>query len=214
MVTFCPGCWSGAAFDSIIQGERYTFRLAGHYNGGLLIADIETGSLWSPFTGKALHGPLKGTTLARLPLYLTTWSEWLNEHPTSLVLYASMIYKQRTYYTRIKKVLLNLLRSLRVVRGKMLYKSLLQQIDERLPANQLVLGVEINGIAKAYPLSALDKTKSVINDTLGNHKIVIFHKPETWTAIAFSRQLGNEVLVFDRTEDGKIIDRNTLSYWN
>jgi len=110
--------------------------------------------------------------------------------------------------------LLNLLRSLRVVRGKELYKSLLLPIDERLPANQLVLGAEINGVTKAYPLSVLDKTKSVINDTLGNSEIVVFHKPETWTAIAFSRQLGNEVLVFDRTENGKIIDRNTGSYWN
>jgi hypothetical protein len=77
-----------------------------------------------------------------------------------------------------------------------------------------VLGVEINGQARAYPISILDKTGWVVNDTLGQKEIVFLHKPGTRLAIALSRQLGDATLVFNQAQDGQIMDQKSRTHWN
>jgi len=198
LITFCTMCSSGNAFDPVLNGKRHTFRLAGFYNGSIIISDFETGSIWSPYTTEALHGPLKGSKLERLPLYQCTWADWLALHPASLVVYGAQKLRGKVDDATLvgapgfKEPVKN---------------SLLRPLDERLPHNELILGVEINGQARAYPLAVLDKIGSVLNDTLGQKEIVVFHKPGTWLAIVFSRQVGDEVLVFAPTKDGGIVDR-------
>lgn len=48
--------------------------------------DHETDSVWTQPWGRALTGPLKGTTLKLLPFSLTTWDTWRQEHPDTLAL--------------------------------------------------------------------------------------------------------------------------------
>jgi hypothetical protein len=46
--------------------------------------DVETGSEWD-FAGRAVNGPLKGRTLARVPHLLEYWFDWQTYQPKTLV---------------------------------------------------------------------------------------------------------------------------------
>ena len=48
--------------------------------------DHETQSVWSQPVGLAFRGPLKGTQLELLPFQLTTWSNWVESYPDTLVM--------------------------------------------------------------------------------------------------------------------------------
>ena len=69
--------------------------------------------------------------------------------------------------------------------------------DAAIEANELVIGVTIDGESRAYPLNMLTgPTREVVNDTLGDRKIVV-----TWCnlchhAMVFDRKVKDEVLTF------------------
>lgn len=201
----CEMCSSAAAMKPIIQGKRYTFRVVGTYNGTFLISDYETNSFWAPFKGEAVYGSLKGATLKQIPLYQCLWSEWLAQYPTTSVLYGEQPWRKGHGSNHSP--------GSPGIPITMSY-TMLRPIDDRLPHNTLVLGVRSNDETKAYPLIGLDRTGAVVNDTLGETEIAIFHPPGTLQAIAFSRHIGNDVLFFEQTAAGKIMDRNTGSYWS
>jgi hypothetical protein len=53
----------------------------------LVMRDRETDSWWSIISGDAIGGTLKGMKLEELPVWeKTTWGEWRERHPNSLVL--------------------------------------------------------------------------------------------------------------------------------
>jgi hypothetical protein len=52
---------------------------------GSFLADAETGSRWSPGTGRAVSGPLRGLTLARLPAVSSYWFAWRDFYPRTAV---------------------------------------------------------------------------------------------------------------------------------
>ena len=56
--------------------------------------DRQTESLWSQILRKAVTGPLTGTPLKTFPLVETSWKDWKNRHPETLVL------SIKTGYTR------------------------------------------------------------------------------------------------------------------
>ena len=68
LVTLCEMCSGAAAFRAEVEGRSLAFRLRGQYNATILLDDASTGSLWSPFTGVALAGAMKGAALEQLPL--------------------------------------------------------------------------------------------------------------------------------------------------
>ena len=205
LVTFCEACSSASAFEPTIEGNRYTFGLIGMYNGSIMITDRETESLWRTFSGEALYGSLKGTALKRLPLYQCRWSEWLEQHPNSSGVYGEQP-ERKGHGSQFRPGSSGMPLEMAT--------TLLQPLDRRLPSHTLVLGVNQNSQAKAYPLLGLDRTGVVVGDRVGQEDIAIFHPPGTFQAIAFSRRLNGEVLDFEQTDGGKIIDKNTRSSWN
>jgi hypothetical protein len=52
---------------------------------GKLLVDDETGSRWSPLTGRAVVGPLRGLALARLPAVTSYWFAWRDFYPRTEV---------------------------------------------------------------------------------------------------------------------------------
>lgn len=87
VVTYCPLCGTGIAFEAAIRGRAHTFGVSGLlYQSDLLMYDHQTQSLWSQIGMEAVAGPMTGTRLTHLLLTHTTWSEWKAEHPTTLVL--------------------------------------------------------------------------------------------------------------------------------
>ena len=48
--------------------------------------DHETGTVWSQPLGEAIVGPLEGDRLELMAVQLSTWSTWLEDHPSTLAL--------------------------------------------------------------------------------------------------------------------------------
>lgn len=203
LVTFCPMCSSASAFRAEVEGQPLVFRVRGKYNGTLLLEDRSTDSLWSPFTGVALAGVMRGAVLERLPLSQCLWSEWLAMHPTTMVLYAEQALRERCGNASPGSPGI----------GPGFRATLVRPLDERLPHNTLVLGVESGTSARAYPLEALARIGPVVNDSLGGVEMVVRSRPGTLQALAFHRRVGDRVLVFGYSETRGVYDEQTGSVW-
>ena len=88
--------------------------------------------------------------------------------------------------------------------------------DTRLPVNALMTGVESNGRFKSYPHQLIDRDGSVINDTLGDAPIAVFHTPVGDSGLAYSRVVGDQTLPFllEIASINIYSDQETGSLWN
>lgn len=205
MIAFCEVCSSAAAYRPFLDGRLHRFRLAGLYNGTILISDLETGSFWSPFTGEALHGPLKGASLERIPLFLSSWGDWSHSHARTRVVFGTPEMREghgRSTSPGAAGI------------DRNIKDTLVREIDERLAHNALVLGVETETVSRAYPIVELTDGELPLGDEVGGEEIVIFHLPETYIAVAFSRRVGDDLLDFELMDNGEIRDIDTGSTWN
>ncbi|MDQ3536054.1 MAG: DUF3179 domain-containing protein, partial [Bacteroidota bacterium] len=95
VVTYCPLCGSGIAFDASIENNTRTFGVSGLlYNSDMLLYDRQTESLWSQIMMEAVSGPLVKSKLQMIPTMNTSWEEWKKKHPQTFVL------TENTGYTR------------------------------------------------------------------------------------------------------------------
>ncbi len=83
-ITYCPLCYSSAAFVREHNGTTVTFGTSGKlYNNNLVMYDRLTSSLWSEIWGEAISGKLTGSVLQRVPIDVTTWGEWKALYPNT-----------------------------------------------------------------------------------------------------------------------------------
>lgn len=70
-----------------VNGQEAVFGNQGALWGNAMTwFDHETGSVWSQPIGEAIAGPLKGERLELLPVSLTRWDSWQDNHPDTLAL--------------------------------------------------------------------------------------------------------------------------------
>jgi hypothetical protein len=87
LVTYCPLCNSGLAFERTLNGEVLSFGTSGRlWRSNLVMYDRDTRSLWSQFTGEAIVGQRLGDTLDRLPLQIVAWQQFTADWPEGQVL--------------------------------------------------------------------------------------------------------------------------------
>jgi hypothetical protein len=73
--------------DRRIDGELEIFGNAGTlFMNAMTWYDHSTTSIWSQPWGRAIEGDRKGIELFLLPSQITTWENWLTEHPETLVM--------------------------------------------------------------------------------------------------------------------------------
>jgi len=172
--------------------------------------DRETGSKWQQTLSTATSGPLKGTRLEPYPFLLTQWGEWRKQHPDTLVLKPLPGYDERM--PGMNKFISQQWNA--VVSDKPAPPGAFGR-DNRLPARETILGLEVGAESKAYPLSALQK-QSVINDTLGRDAVAIVHQPQSDTTTAFDPVVDGRTLKFRAAdpEADRLVDLETRSTWN
>jgi thiol-disulfide isomerase/thioredoxin len=203
-VAFCEQCTGAAAFKRELEGRLLSMEAPGVYNGTIILRDRETRTLWAPFSGKALEGPLAGKTLDRVPLSLMRWSEWKARHPQTDVLWGPPQARggHGSWYEPGKWGIV----------AEM--GGTLEGWDPRLPENTLVYGVEVQGASKSYPLAEV-KTRKVVNDQLGDVPVVVAAVGDLEVA-GFDRRLRGRLLTFSPSPDraGLMVDRETESVWS
>jgi hypothetical protein len=174
-VTYCPLCGTGIVFDARVAGRTLDFGVSGLlYNSDVLLYDRQTESLWSQIRQEAITGPLRGVSLAALPVTHTTWRAWREAHPGTLVLSTATghdrDYSRDPYgdYGQTSE----------------LYFPVSARSD-RFHAKEWVLGIEIDGRFKAYPFSELAKSgRRAIRDQFNGHSLLIRFDPVNRSATA------------------------------
>ena len=69
-------------YEATVDGKALTFRMEGDGVGPLaILVDDQTGSTWLAFTGRAVDGELKGTTVDRVTSHLSFWFAWSDWNP-------------------------------------------------------------------------------------------------------------------------------------
>jgi hypothetical protein len=194
-------CSSGVGFDPTVDGQRLTFDVLGLLEGVFRMRDRQTGSIWTHLDGKAIAGPLEGKRLEIVPIPQTTWGEWKADHSETLVLDPDTPFQDRY----VRPVRIGVFNPNEAIFG-----------DDRLPSNTLVVGVEVGGVYKGYPISELEMAGSVVNDTIAGQPVVVIYDPISRTGVAYLRQIdGRSLEFYNASEDGyEIRDRATGSRWD
>ncbi len=202
VITYCPLCYTGAAYVRIIEGEAIEFGVSGKlYNSDLVMYDRKTDTYWSQILGQGIVGELAGYELTKLPLETLEWGDWKRLYPHTLVL------SQDTGFAR----------SYGRDPYSFYYSSPglmfpVENDDGRLFSKTLVYGVNFNGIAKAYPEDEIRNIR-ILNDEVGGEELLILWHPEKNVVSIYSRTITQRVLEFELL-DGKLFDVQTGSEWN
>ena len=163
VISFCPLCGTGAAFDARVDGRMLSFGVSGLlYNSDVLLYDRQTQSLWSQLLAQAVSGPMKGQRLTLLPLTHTTWADWRKHHPATEVLTTNT--GQTRPYARDPYAGYE---SSEDIMFPVAFRSAGFHPKER------VLGVRIGEKSKAYPFVELGKTTGVVSDRIGDTALTI-----------------------------------------
>jgi hypothetical protein len=179
---------------------------AGVVAGNEVFKDRETGSRWQQSSLEAISGPLKGAHLSLYPFLLTSWDEWRRLHPDTLVLKPLPGYAERMAVKneQIRKGL----------SGEGAAPSDVTYRDDRLKPKTMVLGLDVDGASRAFPLVALQKVK-VVNEQLGGKPVVIVHQPDTDTTTAFVARAQGRTVTLSATnaQATDLRDAETGSRW-
>ena len=180
------------------------------WRDALLMYDHQTRSLWSHITGEAIQGPLSGKQLKPLAsMPQIAWKTWQMNYPETQVLsvptgdgrveslnrdgYADYHASQRAGVSGMKYT------------------------DNRLPNKSLVIGVQVpaeDGTTqfRAYPLAHFTET-AIINDTLGEVSLLVFHDKMSFATAVFKRDVVGQVRIFS-PKDRHFAEDNTGTRWN
>jgi hypothetical protein len=172
VVTFCPLCGSGMAFDAMIEGQKRTFGVSGLlYNSDVLLYDRQSETLWSQILSEAVAGRLAGEKLDIIQTYNTSWKNWKDQYPGTLVLSTntgfSKDYSRDPYpeYYDSEKV----------------WFPVANKNDAMHPKAK-ILGLEINSKYKAYPFSELEKSREILRDNFNGQDLLIHYNKKEESA--------------------------------
>jgi hypothetical protein len=139
-----------------VDGKTYTFGVSGRlYKSNVLLYDHQTESLWSQLMHKAVSGPMVKKELKRIPSRRTSWKSWRKKHPLTQVLSTETGYARdysRDPYEGYYRV------------GRIWFP--VGDVRKDLSPKEMVLGIEIDGRARAYQVSALKKKPGILKDQL------------------------------------------------
>ena len=218
-VTWCPLCYSALVFSREVDGRSLAFGVSGKLlQNTLVMFDRETGSLWSQLYGGAISGELRGQALAVFPSVLTTWEAWSDQNPDGQALSKELTCAQfecGTYSTNPRG-------SYAVDAYRSYYSSPNEGVVNRqIPRDEFsgrpkerVLGVRVDGAARAYPFAILAEER-VINDEINGVPVLIWFDPQSQTGAAFRRELNDRLLTFEGDLDDMtiVVDKDSGSRW-
>lgn len=218
-VTFCPLCYSAIVFDRRLNSEVYEFGVSGLLrHSDMVMYDRTTESLWQQFSGEAIVGDLTGEELTIIPSQLISFQQFRNSYPDAMVLSKDTGFRRN--YGENPYAGYDDINNSPFLMDK-------EDISEKLPPMEKVIGVRTEKQNKGYPYS-ITKEQNVIHDTVGDEPVVIFHVDGMSSALdnrdisrsrddgatgVFSPVVEAKQLEFT-VEDGEIRDKQTGSTWN
>ena len=181
MLAYCTLCGAGVLYDVTIPDLAYT-DLDGETvqlgdtvlefgSSGLLMRsnklmyDRNTDTVWNAITGTPAFGPLatSGLVLDVLPVVVTDWASWLEQHPDSSVLSLNTGFRRNYTNGAAYSDYFN--------SSDLMFPSW-QQDTAMIENKDMVFALRLQGQAKAYPLETIIPER-IINDRVGSTDLVI-----------------------------------------
>jgi len=177
MLAYCTLCGSGILYDVtmpdlILNGESIGRTVLQFGSTGLLMRsnklmyDRNTDTVWNAMTGEPAFGPLAGSDiqLSILPIVVSDWASWLEEHPDTSVLSLDTGYGRDysnggaygDYFNNPDFVMF----------------PVWQQDNSQQQNKEVVFTLLLDDTPKAYPIDTLI-AEGVSNDTLAQTNVVL-----------------------------------------
>src|SRR5262249_10280809 len=144
--------------------------------------DEQTGSWWQQVSGEAIQGPLKGRRLVPVIHDEVSFATWRAERPAGRVLKLDPRHADDYYPADWERQV------------KRMPTVTPEAPGDPLRPRSIVVGVSLNGRAKAYPFPVL-RAHSPVVDTVGGVPIAVVVGDD-----------GKSVRVFERTVDGRALE--------
>lgn len=184
-LSYCTLCGSGILYATRApSGNPYIFDTSGLlYRSNKLMLDRQTWTLWSNLLGEPVIGRLATAPvrLEVLPMTLTTWEDWLTDHPDTRVLDLKAIEKTAGRKFGFDYAPGAADRARTGVSFPVWLK------NDALERDREVFTLRLGGAAKAYPVDRV-LARGVINDELGGEPIVVVGNAESGAIRAYRRE--------------------------
>ncbi|SES86394.1 Protein of unknown function [Methanococcoides vulcani] len=182
LITYCPLCGSGIAYERTIDGEEVEFGTSGKlYNSNLVMYDRKTNSYWTQIGGQAIVGELTGMELNAISIETVVWRDWKVAHPDSEVL------SQNTGFSRPYG---------NDPYGNYYENSILlfpvENSDTTIHPKTVVFGIELDGMFKAYREDELIEL-GTIEDTVDGVDILV-ERDEVGIVTITNQDTGEEIV--------------------
>ena len=191
-----------------MNGRALHFYLAGINNQNFLMRDKETGTWWQQITGKAIYGPLRGTALELVLSDELTFGEWRSEFPSGQVL-APVAKYTKEYDPNWEPDVAKL-------------PVVISFPNTELKSRDVVIGLTIDGVARAYPWDTFAKQSPVVDRVNGTLLLLVLGPDGKSFRVFVSRVDGHGAEFFLQTnadahvgkKDWTLLDTTTKSQWN
>ncbi|GAB5491751.1 MAG: hypothetical protein Phog2KO_19660 [Phototrophicaceae bacterium] len=220
MLAYCTLCGAGILYDVTIPDLTYTDTEGNLIEAGetvlefgstgmlmrsnKLMYDRNTNTVWNAFTGIPAFGDLatSGIELPLLPVVVTTWSDWLEDHPDTSVLSLETGFARNYTNGAAYSDYFN--------DSNFIMFPSFQQNTDTVQNKEMIFGLIISDTPRAYPLTIL-VDEPVVNDTLDDLEIVIiseasperdFFEPGGAAVRAYERA----GLTFSLDDNGVLVD--------
>lgn len=167
-LAYCTLCGAGVAYDRRVGDETLAFGSSGLLmRSNKLMYDRATNSLWNQLTGRPVVGErASGETvpgLKLLPIVLTSWGEWKRMNPQTTVLSLDTGF-EREYF-------LGAAYGQYFASPETMFRVPALAKGER--AKEQLFVVRIEGVERAYSMTALSLAGGALHDQVGGKLIVV-----------------------------------------
>ena len=198
-----------------VNGRVLHFYLAGINNQNFLMRDKETGTWWQQITGKAIYGPLQGAELELVLSDELTFGEWRKEFPEGQVL-APVAKYTKEYDPNWEPDVAKL-------------PVVISFPGTELKSRDVVIGLTVDGAARAYPWETFAKQSPVLDRVNGTPLLLVLGPDGKSFRVFISRIDGHDAEFFlqadttagaqaEKTSETKtdwtLLDTTTASQWN
>jgi len=193
-VTYCPLCNTTLAFDRRFEGLLLDFGTTGRLrNSDLVMYDRQTETWWQQATGEGLVGEHAGAQLTFIPAPVLSWREARSTYPNARVLSKETGYTRR--YGDNPYVGYDTRRS-------PLAGFVSARADDRLPAMERVVAIDLGGETVAVPFTSLSEDRAVRVE-VGGELLWVLWQEGTASAldtdrIATGRDVGASAVFYGR----------------
>ncbi len=218
-LAYCTLCGAGVLYDGRVGDEVFTFASSGFLmRSNKLMYDRKTLTLWNQLTGEPVLGALADSSirLSILPVVVTTWAAWTEQHPDTRVLSIDTgfprNYRRGTgygaYYTSPETMFAVPLRR------------------DPLAQKDRVFAITLDGLPRAYPTKDVTR-EGVVNDRLGDTNLAVIglrgdltgtgfdqsNNPVSWDAGAEVRAYERRDHTFSPGPDADTVQDETGALW-